>query len=76
MKFPKALLWIPEFIVEIDNDEFLFTIGKSNEENERFVLQFITEKNRTEFKSFPHQLKPRTSQEDYLSHVNQLKEEI
>ncbi len=76
MKFPKALLWIPEFIVEIDNDAFQFTIGKSNEENERFVSQFITEKNRPEFKSFPHQLKPRTSQEDYLSHVNQLKEEI
>jgi len=76
MKFPKALLWIPAFIVEIDNDAFQFTIGKSNEENERFVSQFITEKNRPEFKSFPHQLKPRTSQEDYLSHVNQLKEEI
>ena len=39
MKFPKALLWIPEFIVEIDNDAFQFTIGKSNEENEEILKE-------------------------------------
>ena len=76
MKFPQALLWTPECIVEIDNDEFHFEAGENTDENVTIVKQFIQEKNKTEFKSFPHQLKPRTSQEDYLSHVNQLKEEI
>ncbi|MEJ6583875.1 MAG: anthranilate synthase component I family protein [Crocinitomicaceae bacterium] len=76
MQFPKALLWVPECIVEIENDDFHFTIGENNQENETFVKHFIEEKNKTEFRNFPFQLKPRTSREDYLSHVNQLKEEI
>ncbi len=76
MKFPQALLWVPDYIVEINNEKFQFIKGKPNGENERFVSQFIAVQNKTEFKPFPHLLKPRTSQVDYLAHVNQLKEEI
>lgn len=76
MNFPKALIWTPECIIEIENDTFHFTVGECSSKNELIVKQFIEEKNNTNFKPFPHQFTPRTSHENYLSHVNQLKEEI
>lgn len=76
MHFPQAILWIPECIVEIDNDALHFTVGEQTDANEKIVKQFILEKNKTEFKPFPYQLTARTSKEEYLANVNQLKEEI
>jgi len=76
IKFPQSVLWIPECIVEIEGDDFHFAAGEQNEQNELITKQFISEKNKSAFSTFPYQLKPRTSKENYLTHVNQLKEEI
>lgn len=76
MEFPKAILWVPECIVEIENEHFSFVKGKQTKEEIAFVDYFKNVKEDPYFEAFPFKFKPRTSREDYLKHVNELKEEI
>lgn len=76
MEFPKAILWTPECVVEIENDEYIFVKGKQTKEEIAFVDYFKSVKEDPNFERFPFKLKPRTSREDYLKNVNKLKEEI
>jgi len=76
IEFPKAILFVPECIVEIENDNFSFIKGKQTAAQLDFVNHFLTVKNSPNFDAFPFKFKPRTSRDEYLNHVNELKEEI
>lgn len=76
MEFPKAMLWVPEYIVEVENDNFSFIKGSQSEEAMAFVDYFRSIKNSSDFDVLSFEFKPRTNREEYLKHVNELKEEI
>ncbi len=76
VQFPKALLWVPMYVVEIDNSDVEFIQGEVTAEGKSFVQDFLKVQQITEHESYSIQLEPRTSKEEYLAHVAQLKEEI
>ena len=76
IEFPKAILWVPECIIEIENDQFSFIKGEENSSQLDFVKHFLKTQKSDDYDVFPFKLNPRTSREEYLKHVNELKEEI
>lgn len=76
IEFPKAILWIPECIVEIDNNQFSFIKGEEDSIQLDFVNHFLNIQKSNDHDVFPFKLEPRTSRDEYLKHVNELKEEI
>lgn len=76
IEFPNAILWIPEYIVEIDNNHFTFIKGEEDSIQLDFVNHFLNIQKSNDYDVFPFKLKPRTTRDEYLKHVNQLKEEI
>tara|TARA_R110002072_G_scaffold271987_1_gene432040 strand:+ start:19468 stop:20664 length:1197 start_codon:yes stop_codon:yes gene_type:complete len=75
VEFPKSILWVPENIVRIDNNQWEYLAGKQSADNTIFISEFINRQKNTS-SSLNFKFNPRTQVEDYLKNVNQLKEEI
>lgn len=71
-KFPNAIIYVPEYVVQIDGDSFNFLQGESNEELKKEIKHFLNDSHAVE----KAKLLPRTSKEDYLQHVQSLKNEL
>ena len=74
--FPKALLWVPKYVVRINNGAVNFLYGDKNIESSAFVSSFVSEQNKQDFPPLNIAFKARTEVDDYLNNVNLLKEEI
>ena len=75
LQLPDALFWVPEVVLEIKNDEVSSVLqGEWNAYIQQKVTAFFSAK--TEAFQWQANLKPRTSQADYLDTVKTLQEEI
>ena len=76
MEFPKAILWVPEIVVKIESDQWTYVQGELSTENEAYIRSFLSKQEQDSFQPLNIDFKARTSVEDYLNNVNELKEEI
>jgi len=75
-EFPDAFLWVPATVVKLNKESFEFVQGKQSPENLDFLNYFIEEETDQNHHLFPFEFKPRTSKDDYLKTVHELKKEI
>lgn len=75
MHFPKAILWVPNIVVRIENNQREYLKGKESINSEVVIDDFFSNQ---EFHDYQLDVdfKPRTSIDEYLKNVNHLKEEI
>ncbi len=75
MRFPKAILWVPNIVVRIENNQREYLKGDESPDNEVVIDAFFSKQ---EFHNYQLDVdfRPRTCIDDYLKNVNHLKEEI
>jgi len=76
IKFPKAILWVAKNVVKFKGKSFEFLDGEENEENLKFLNDFIEISQQKEFDPLNIKFKSRVSYNDYIQNVNLLKNEI
>ena len=76
VKFPKAILWVPDVVVKIEDDKWNYVQGCKTIENEDYINFFMSKQSLISYPAININFEPRTSVEDYLKNVNALKEEI
>lgn len=76
IKFPKAILWVPEAVVKIEDNKWTYVQGCESVENEDYIDLFLSKQSLKSYPEININFEPRTSLEDYLNNVNALKEEI
>lgn len=70
--FPNALVYVPDFVAIIENDEINFLKGDSSDEALNAIHEFLKQ----QANSNKVLLKARTSKDEYINHVNALKDEL
>jgi para-aminobenzoate synthetase component I len=72
--FPDVLLWIPQIVVEFQDDDYRVIKGRLSDDDHAFIAMFISEKKDvlTPFVTF----QSRISKKEYIEKVNLVKTEI
>ena len=74
--FPKAILWVPEYVIRTDGDKTIFLKGLADKFSEKVLSDFSKIQSNKNFNPLNADFNARTSVEDYIKKVNLLKEEI
>ena len=74
--FPKAILWVPKYVIRREQDKIIFLKGERDNFSQKVMKEFLEQESKSEFAPLNADFKARTSLEDYIKHVNLLKEEI
>lgn len=74
--FPKAILWVPKYVIRREQDKIIFLKGERDNFSQKVLSDFLEQESKREFAPLNADFKARTSVEDYIKHVNLLKEEI
>ncbi|MGB0933126.1 MAG: anthranilate synthase component I family protein [Lishizhenia sp.] len=75
-KMPNFFFFSPQYVAKIDAKESVFLQGEDNTEARQFITDFLKKENLSSSKQQSIQLKPRTTKENYLRTVKQLKQHI
>jgi para-aminobenzoate synthetase component 1 len=76
LNFPDAVLWVPEYVVKINREEFTFLKGERNRESLDFLSSFLEEETDRNFHNYQIDFQPRINFKSYIHTVNQLKKHI
>ena len=74
--FPKAILWVPEYVIRKEGGKTIFLKGVADDFSKKIMSDFSKLQLNMEFTPLNANFKARTSVEDYIKNVNLLKEEI
>lgn len=77
LDFPIVYFFVPKYVVHINKDSFVFEKGSENEFSSHFVNEFVQlNKKQSEIIDKPIEWKARTSKNEYLKSVNEIKSQI
>jgi len=76
LNFPKAILWVPKYVIRRENEKVVFLEGEEDEFSQKVLADFEKLESKKDFVPIEANFKARTSVEDYIKNVNLLKEEI
>lgn len=75
-EFPVGYAWVPKYMVDIDKENINFIHGERDRTSMEFLDYFMEEEIDQNFHPFPYEFESRVSKDEYLEHVEQLKNEI
>lgn len=76
LQFPEVYFWVPKYVVKQYQEHLDFLQGEKNVESLEFINSFIEEETDQNYHHHSFDFKQKTSKEEYLEKVKQLKEHI
>jgi len=76
IEFPVGVLWCPEVVVKIKNDQYTFVQGEETELNKQVLHEFLEENSVQSDKKSSYKFVPEISKGSYINTVNKLKDHI
>jgi para-aminobenzoate synthetase component 1 len=75
LKFPKAFLWVPQFVAKMNEENIATVVQGELTTRIQAIIKTFFDAQRKNF-SWDANIQPRISKEDYLSTISQLQEEL
>ena len=76
VKFPEYFFWIPKYVVELKNEDFIFLKGEKCSESYEFLNYFLEEETDQNFHPNNFEFKASITKEEYIRKVEILQNEI
>jgi len=75
--FPLATLWVPQYVVEIKEDDYVYLHGDKNEKSDAFISEFFAAQEvENGDLTFNQEFKSRLTKEEYIHQITELKKEL